>query len=225
MKSEKGITLISLVITVIVLILLLSIGFTSVIEDDGVISKTQDARHAVEDTGKKNDNILNELNSENEASSSEVPDDSETDGKCTVTFYNGLTKLTSVTVESGTTVTYPVNEPIPEKSSTVSIQYTFAGTWSTNNGGTTEANLTNVTSNMNVYAMYNESTIYYDVVFCDYLGTPLETVKVVGGNTATYTAPTRDGYTFSKWVVSLNDTTEATLTNITKNMTVFAYYE
>lgn len=144
----------------------------------------------------------------------------------TVTFING-TETTSTTIYEGETATY---NGTPTKASDVTGSYTF-DKWVTTDGGTIGAVLTNVTSNMTVYASYTYTPATYKVTF---MVSGVETVVYVNyGETAIYPngVPTKansTGYTstFIGWYVS--DTAgadEASLTSITGTTTVYAQFE
>ena len=90
------------------------------------------------------------------------------------------------------------------------------------------ANYVQADSNVNTE---KQTAVQYAVTFKDYNGTDLKTVQVNKGATASYgeTNPTRAAdssytYEFSKWVTEQGGNTEATLTNITENKTVYASY-
>lgn len=153
----------------------------------------------------------------------------EADGIVTVTFcnYDG-TVLQTLNVKKGGGVQYTGTTPTrPEEGA---YTYTF-DKWVTTQGGSTEANLSNIQSNMKVYASYIQTTTTFTVTFCNYDGSVLQNVKVKRGETATYTGatPTRpkDGtykYTFNTWVTTKGGSTKANLTNVQSNFTVYADY-
>lgn len=77
----------------------------------------------------------------------------------------------------------------------------------------------NVKSDLNIIAKYEQDIIYYTVTFLDWDGTELHIEKVEEGKDAQGppTEPKRDGYKFIGW--------SKPITNITTNLTVIALYE
>ena len=73
------------------------------------------------------------------------------------------------------------------------------------------------------YSGLNEAVTTYTISYYDG-ATLIKTETVVSGGNGTFTAPTKSGYTFSKWVTTNGGSTEAVLTNITENKTVYALY-
>jgi hypothetical protein len=75
----------------------------------------------------------------------------------TVNFYDedGTTLLKSVTVDANETASY--GDSTPTKAGDDTNTYTFSK-WVTEIGGTTEADLTNIKSSMNVYAVFKTSS-------------------------------------------------------------------
>ena len=73
------------------------------------------------------------------------------------------------------------------------------------------------------YSGLNEAVTKYTISYYDG-ATLIKTETVVSGGNGTFTAPTKSGYTFSKWVTTNGGSTEAVLTNITENKTVYALY-
>lgn len=151
-KKNSGVTLIALVVSVLVLLILAGVSIAIAVgdHDKGIIDRGKKAKEMAENDQNADDEYLQRL-------------DSEDDGKVTVNevtkytiyFYNGSTLLTTLKVEKGMTAVYPVGAEIPTKASTSSESYVFNGKWATTADGTTEANLTNITSNKTVYAMFD----------------------------------------------------------------------
>ena len=224
LKKENGVTLIALIVSVIVLLILAGVSISVAIgdHDKDIISKTYEAKEMAENDQNASDEFLQKL--ENEDSSSEEDDDS----KHTVSFYNGNTLLATIKVENGMSVTYPDTATLPEKNSTSTESYEFNGEWAIDSAGTQKADLSSITSDMIVYAMFDATVLSteYEVIFKDYDGTTLAEVTVNSGETAVYpnATPTRTGYTFSNWVTTSGGSTAATLTNITASQTVYASY-
>lgn len=57
-REDKGITLVALVVTIIVLIILVGITLNIVLDQNGIISKTKEAKNKTEQTQKEEENIL-----------------------------------------------------------------------------------------------------------------------------------------------------------------------
>ena len=221
-KNEKGITLVALVVTCIVLIILAGITITTAVgdHDKAVVSKAYEVRDETEIAAQGEDEVVKEI-------LNEINDTSNESNKYTVTFVDGDNNiLTTITKTSGNEVTYPSSAPTPTKSSTEYATYIFSGEWATDAEGTDIVDLSSITSSDTLYAVFTETAITYTVTFKDYDGTTLKAVSVNSGETATYPTsnPTRTGYTFSKWVTTSGGSTEATLTNITASKTVYASY-
>ena len=78
-----------------------------------------------------------------------------------VKFFNGATELKTEEVVEGESATAPQEAPVNDtkehdRINSVLYGYEFNDTWTTENGGTTEAGLNNVTGNMNVYASFSK---------------------------------------------------------------------
>ena len=147
----------------------------------------------------------------------------------TVTFYDedGTTKLGESTVAYGGNATEPAT---PTKTGDAQYSYSF-DKWVTEQGGTEEAVLTNVTGTKTVYASYTQTTNQYTVTFYDEDGTTKlgESTVAYGGTAIAPATPTKTGdaqysYTFDKWVTAKGGTEEAVLTNITGTKAVYASY-
>lgn len=144
---------------------------------------------------------------------------------CTVSFFDENGRLLDIiTVSKGSSVTY-----YGELVKPADQYYTYThDSWTTVAGdSSTKVNLSNITSNMNVYALYIKTPITYTVKFYDENGTTLlYTATVNSGETAVYGSaiPTKTGYTFSSWVTSAGGSIVASLENITKNTNVYASY-
>lgn len=143
--------------------------------------------------------------------------------KYTVTFYDddGITVLGTSIVVHGQTASY--SNSLPTKTDTAQYTYVF-DKWVTVNGGGTEAVLTNVTGDMNVYASYKATTKTYSVRILtsnDTYGSVSTTILnnipygaeiilngnilSIGENTVVATATTSTPqytYSFSSWTVA-----------------------
>ena len=60
-KSQKGITLLALVITIIVLIILAGVGISLVTGDGGIIGRTKNAKETADSSKDNEENRLNEF--------------------------------------------------------------------------------------------------------------------------------------------------------------------
>ena len=58
MKKERGITLVSLVVTIIVLIILAGVSLNAVVGDNGIITIAKEQKNKIEEVGKKEANEL-----------------------------------------------------------------------------------------------------------------------------------------------------------------------
>ena len=128
----------------------------------------------------------------------------------TVSFNsNGGTYVSDQSVTGGSKATVPSTEPT--KSSTVSTNYTFGGWYASSDEGKTlfaEAFDfdTAITSNITLYAKWNESVRTYTVTFNSQGGTEVSPQTIIGGNKATAPSvvPTKEStvssnYTFDGW--------------------------
>lgn len=61
-KNEKGITLVSLIITIIVLVLLAGVAINTLLKNDGIIKNTEKIVGQYNEEAKKEENLLNNLN-------------------------------------------------------------------------------------------------------------------------------------------------------------------
>ena len=145
-----------------------------------------------------------------------IPEDELTKNTYTVTYYNeDGSVFKTVTVEEGSSATIS-NKP-------TKTGYTFKY-WATDTTGTNQANLESITSNMSVYPYFTIDT--FTVTYKTYNGSSTYyTEQVNYGGTARYSGyPTRNGYVFRYWATAANGSVQVDLTNITSNMTVYAYY-
>ena len=140
----------------------------------------------------------------------------------TVIWKNGDTVLeTDEYVEQGTTPIY--NGAQPTKAADNMYSYTFSG-WS--------PEISAITSDVTYVAQFTSKLHEYTVIFYEDDGiTELGRVVVEHGTTAIYpnTIPAKAStvelvYTFDKWVTEKDGTTEAELTNITANLSVYVKY-
>ena len=153
---------------------------------------------------------------------------STTDNTYTVTFYDedGTTILGVAVVKYNSAATYPNATPV--KQPTVAIAYTF-DKWVTAVNGDMAADLTAVTTNVNVYAKYTSEARKYAVTFCDWDGNVLETQSVAYGLTATAPEnPYRAGYRFNGWDIAFESIiadTRITATYVRQYLVEFVDYD
>ncbi len=148
----------------------------------------------------------------------------------TVTFHlnNGSTNVAQVITEGE----YAYFGQNPIKESTVSTVYTFVG-WYTDENLTAgnEFDLTTpITSNLNLYAKYDESVRTYSITWLNADDSVIDSTEVAYGNLPTHANPTKDStsqynYEFSGWTpevvnVSGEATYKATYTESVRSYTV-----
>ena len=61
-KQEKGITLIALVVTIVVLLILAGVSVNAIFNDNGIIKKAQEAQNKMDEAQQKDLSSINELN-------------------------------------------------------------------------------------------------------------------------------------------------------------------
>lgn len=61
-KQEKGITLIALVVTIVVLLILAGVSLNAIFSDSGIIKKAQEAQNKMDEAQQKDLSSINELN-------------------------------------------------------------------------------------------------------------------------------------------------------------------
>ena len=61
-KNQKGITLIALVITIVVLLILAGVSINALFSDNGIIARAKDAQNKINEAEKKDLEAINELN-------------------------------------------------------------------------------------------------------------------------------------------------------------------
>ena len=109
---NKGVTLISLVVTIIVLLILAGITIGTIFDDNGIIEKAQEAANATEEAAKNDqaaiNGLLNEMDSIiNGIGGGNVPIIGSINGK--VTWSTGSATLTLTTDVEGVTIQYRKN--------------------------------------------------------------------------------------------------------------------
>ena len=61
-KNQKGITLIALVITIVVLLILAGVSINALFSDNGIIERAKDAQNKINEAEKMDLEAINELN-------------------------------------------------------------------------------------------------------------------------------------------------------------------
>ena len=61
-KQERGVTLIALVVTIVVLLILAGVSINAIFSDNGIIKRAQEAQNKMNDAQQKDLNSINELN-------------------------------------------------------------------------------------------------------------------------------------------------------------------
>ena len=153
-KKNKGITLVALIITIVVMLILVAVSVNILIKSNllGIAEKTTTKYKAdteneanmetIEIGGKQYNSIEEYLETTNNK-------DNQDKKMYTVRFcdYDG-TLLQSVSVEEGSTAEYTLSEPTGKGE-----RYKF-DKWVTSKNGSIKAELTNISSNLEVYARY-----------------------------------------------------------------------
>ena len=112
MRKERGITLVALVITVIVLIILAGVTLSTLVGDNGIITKAQEAKQNMANAAAEEDkliqNLLNEIKGiEAGGGEIEVPEGTIEFGE--VTWSNGQAEVEILANTAGETLQYQVN--------------------------------------------------------------------------------------------------------------------
>ena len=112
MRKERGITLVALVITVIVLIILAGVTLSTLVGDGGIITKAQEAKQNMANAAGEEDkliqNLLNELKGiETGGGEIEVPEGTIEFGE--VTWNSGEAEIVILANTAGETLQYQVN--------------------------------------------------------------------------------------------------------------------
>ncbi|MGN0961143.1 MAG: CotH kinase family protein [Christensenellales bacterium] len=120
-----------------------------------------------------------------------------------VKFYNDTELLKETIVNYGENATYDLGNPV--KIGNAQYSYEFKK-WVTQNGGEIEAELNNVTENLEVYASFEEIVNTYTITFNNFDGEMLQESQFAYGATPIYNGetPTKNAtdeyyYTFSGW--------------------------
>lgn len=132
-------------------------------------------------------------------------------GKLTVFFYDddGVTELGRSIVPSGGTAVFP--NALPTKAETPEHTYAF-DKWVESKHSEEEALLSNVTSNMSVFARYEAAVRQYSVTFLDDDGELLSKMEVeYGGTVSAPAGPGKEGSIFAGWSGGLDNITSDTV--------------
>ena len=122
----------------------------------------------------------------------------------TVSFYNetGAILLAEVTVKEGESAIYP--HSVPFKPASADTGFIFQK-WVVQPDSDIEADITNISNSMSVYAYFIPTTEQHTVTFIDYDGSIIEIQEIFHTNPATEpTQPTRSGYIFERWSSDFN---------------------
>ena len=134
LKKEKGITLIALVVTIVVLLILAGVSINALFGDTGIINKAKEAQNKMEEAKNSDLQVINGLNEwlDNQVNGTTSGDN------YTVAFcdYNG-TELKKVEVAKGGTATY--TGTTPTRTADANYNYTFSK-WLTSTNIYLEAN-------------------------------------------------------------------------------------
>ena len=141
-KRQKGITLISLVVTIVVLLILAGITISTVFSDNGIIKKAQEARNKTLEAVAQEHKDLNQLYNDLEAALNSVPSEpvipKPPEGAVQISepsWSNGTASVTITTSETGFTLQYQI-------------------------GGVDESKWTNITSGKSISGLTLGQTIY-----------------------------------------------------------------
>lgn len=124
-----------------------------------------------------------------------------------VIFYDedGSSILGTIATNHGEEAIYP--NVLPTKQSTEKYTYTFVK-WVVSVGNDQEADLSNITSNINVYAQYKSKLREYTVTFVDYDGSKLYEEQLKYGSLPIIDdEPYRDKYSFVGWDSEIKEVT------------------
>ena len=141
-KRQKGITLISLVVTIVVLLILAGITISTVFSDDGIIKKAQEAKNKTLEAVAKEHAELNQLYNDLEEAFNSIPEEpvipKPPEGAVQISepsWSNGTASVTITTSETGFTLQYQI-------------------------GGVDESKWTNITSGKSISGLTLGQTIY-----------------------------------------------------------------
>ena len=61
MRNNKGITLVALVVTIVVLLILAGVSINLVLEDNGIVKRAQDAKNKTEEDLANTQEVMNQM--------------------------------------------------------------------------------------------------------------------------------------------------------------------
>ena len=209
-RRQKGITLISLVVTIVVLLILASITISTVFSDNGIIKKAQEAKNKTEEAVAREQEELNKLYSDLENALNSVPEE-PVDPEPP----EGAVQFSPVTWSGGTAST-----TITTSATGFTLQYQIGGIEETKWTDTTSGNvISGLTLGQTVYGRLYNGTVgssTADITVADLLepqeanislsGTSTDTT---GSVTATVTMVDNESgvnATGSKWVYNTKST-------------------
>ena len=130
-KQERGITLIALVVTIVVLLILAGVSINAIFSDNGIIKRAQEAQSKMDEAQQKDLNSINELNNwlENQVSGKTTgEDDNATVKISTLTGKTAVTKNTKAEDAYGNKITIPKGfKVLANGTATESATYTYSG--------------------------------------------------------------------------------------------------
>ena len=118
-----------------------------------------------------------------------------------VTFKSGVNGI------DDSVVTVPVENPIASAPAFAREGYTLDSKWYRDAELQTEANLSNITDDVILYAKWNINhyTVTFDLNYSGASGAPVDQDITYQGNITRPTNPSRDGYTFLGWFLGAGD--------------------
>ena len=108
-KQEKGITLIALVITIVVLLILAGVSINAIFSENGIINKAKDAQNKMDEAQQKDLNSINELNNWIDSKTNGATGGNTTGGGDNPSTPSGTWTQNKTTVTDGKT-TYTVGD-------------------------------------------------------------------------------------------------------------------
>ena len=144
------------------LLILAAVSITALTDEDkGVVTKAKQAASKTEDASEQEDEDIKEII---DYADSEDWGNGDTTTTTPVTYTVTFVYNTSGTATTSVKVTVNSGEDVPSASIPSPSSYTYGSytytfsKWVTTSGGSTEANLTDITANKTVYASYTTSS-------------------------------------------------------------------
>jgi hypothetical protein len=198
--NKRGITLLSLIITIIVLLILTGISFSLAVNDNGVITKAQNASEA--------------------SKKSKIQEDIQTAYAIAIADKDDLSNSEEIIAK--------IKTELEDTYSSVTVVAQDNGYLVTVNGGSYLVGNTDSTSNSDATstgnAKYTVQFCNYDGTALWSTTVNQGNSATYGGSTPTRATDNAYEYEFNTWVTSQNGTALADLTNIQSNKTVYASY-